>query len=67
MSCRHVLPWIKDGIAFVFARSFLLQTDERYMGIKPFRTFYGAKHLGGYSDHLPVYIDLHLPNRTSTK
>lgn len=64
---RHVLPWIKGGGAFVFARSFLLQTDERYMGIKPFRTFYGAKHLGGYSDHLPVYIDLHLPNRTSTK
>ena len=64
---RHVLPWIKDGGAFVFARGFLIQNDERYMGIKPFRTFYGAKHLGGYSDHLPVYIDLHLPNRTTTK
>lgn len=59
---RHVLPRLKGGGAFVFARSFLLQTDERYMGIKPFRTFYGAKHLGGYSDHLPVYIDLHPPD-----
>lgn len=60
---RRILPWIRGKQAFVFARGFLLQSDERYMGIKPFRSFYGARHLGGYSDHLPVYIDLCLPAR----
>lgn len=60
---RRILPWIRGNQAFVFARGFLLQSDERYMGIKPFRSFYGARHLGGYSDHLPVYIDLCLPAR----
>ena len=35
---------------------YLLST---YKGnIVPFRTFGGSKYLGGYSDHLPVYIDL---------
>ena len=28
--------------------------------IVPFRTYGGAKYLGGYSDHLPVYIELYL-------
>lgn len=60
---RRILPWIRGKQAFVFARGFLLQSDERYMGIKPFRSFYGARHLGGYSNHLPVYIDLCLPAR----
>jgi hypothetical protein len=36
----------------------LLKEDERWMGIKPFRTYEGFKYAGGYSDHLPVYVDL---------
>lgn len=54
---------IKGGKARIFDREFLLEPDERYLGVKPFRTFYGARYLGGYSDHLPVYIDL-LPGRS---
>ncbi len=30
--------------------------DERYLGVKPYRTYSGPRYLGGYSDHLPVYI-----------
>lgn len=41
---------------------FLLETDEKYPGTKPFRTFIGMKYHGGFSDHLPVYIDLVLSN-----
>lgn len=52
------LHLVKDGKARLFDREFLLEADERYLGVKPFRTFYGARYLGGYSDHLPVYIDL---------
>lgn len=52
---------IDRGKASLFDRDFLLMKDERYLGFKPLRTFYGAKYLGGYSDHLPVYIDVRLP------
>ena len=35
---------------------------EEYKGNKqPFRTYVGSKYLGGYSDHLPVSIDISVP------
>ena len=43
--------------ARIFAPSFLLEEDEKYGGQKPFRTYYGMKYTGGYSDHLPVIVD----------
>lgn len=55
---RYMLPYLRHARAFLFDRSFLLMPDERYLGWKPFRTFYGARYLGGYSDHLPVYVDI---------
>lgn len=36
---------------------FLLSNDDKFGGKQPFRTFYGMKYLGGYSDHLPIYTD----------
>lgn len=42
----------------VFKESFLLEEDEKHLGYKPFRTFVGFKYNGGFSDHLPVYINL---------
>lgn len=42
----------------IFDAPFLLQDDEAWFGQKPFRTYYGAKYIGGFSDHLPVYMDL---------
>ncbi|MBN1340567.1 MAG: endonuclease/exonuclease/phosphatase family protein [Bacteroidales bacterium] len=44
--------------AYIFEAPFLLIKDEKFLGHKPNRTFSGPKYLGGYSDHLPVYIDL---------
>lgn len=44
--------------AEIFHDAFLLEKDERYLGLKPFRTFTGFKYNGGFSDHLPVFIDL---------
>lgn len=41
----------------VFAPSFLLEEDKAYFGFKPFRTYLGPRYNGGYSDHLPVYLD----------
>jgi hypothetical protein len=50
-----------DGYRFlkarVFNKSFLLQKEGAYEGY-PFRTYGSGVYLGGYSDHLPVYIFL---------
>ncbi len=48
---------LKD--AHILNSSFLLENDDSYIGKKPFRTYSGFRYLGGYSDHLPVFIDLH--------
>lgn len=58
---RGSIGRIDRGKASLFDRDFLLMKDERYLGYKPLRTFYGARYLGGYSDHLPVYMDVRLP------
>ncbi len=47
--------------ACIFAPSYLLIPDEKYGGLKPFRSFIGPRYTGGYSDHLPVFIDLVYP------
>lgn len=42
----------------VFNEGFLLEDDRTYLGKKPFRTYIGFSFNDGFSDHLPVYIDL---------
>ena len=44
--------------AYVFKADYLLEKDETYIGYKPFRTYSGYKYINGFSDHLPVFIDL---------
>jgi endonuclease/exonuclease/phosphatase family metal-dependent hydrolase len=44
----------------VFDADFLLEDDKNYLGKKPFRTYTGFKYNNGFSDHLPVTIDLFL-------
>lgn len=39
---------------------FLLADDKKYGGKQPFRTYYGMKYQGGYSDHLPVWAEFRL-------
>ena len=38
----------------------LLEEDKKYTGKKPYRTFIGFKYHGGFSDHLPILLDLKL-------
>lgn len=33
---------------------FLMEEDKKYGGAKPHRTYLGPRHLGGFSDHLPL-------------
>ncbi len=39
---------------------FLLEKDDRYGGLKPFRTYNGFLYEGGFSDHMPVLLKLNL-------
>ncbi len=50
----------------IFAPDFLLTNDKTWRGLRPFRTYYGFKYEGGFSDHLPLIVDfyLHLPTQT---
>jgi hypothetical protein len=54
-SCLYVLPASKK----VHDPDFLLEKDPGGTGRRPFRTYRGYTYHGGFSDHLPVYIDLH--------
>lgn len=63
---RHLLESnnglaIKNQTGNVFSPDFLLEKDEKYLGIKPKRTYLGYKYNAGISDHLPVYIDIYKP------
>jgi len=44
--------------AHVFNADFLLEDDDRFTGQQVSRTYVGYKYKGGFSDHLPVYLDL---------
>ena len=43
--------------ATIFTPGWLLQAEGKYQGY-PDRTYAGDKYLGGYSDHLPVFVEL---------
>ncbi len=47
--------------AHIYMPAFLLEDETKGFGQKPFRTYIGMKYHGGFSDHLPVYIDLQCP------
>lgn len=59
-SSMRVIP----GSIRVFAPDFLLTKDKTWRGSRPFRTYYGFKYEGGFSDHLPLIVDfyIHLPH-----
>ena len=46
--------------ADVIRAPFLLTEDRKYGDEQPFRTYYGMKYQGGYSDHLPVWAEFRL-------
>ena len=55
--------WLTDtcgvrqvGDAQIFDADFLLVDDEKYGGKKNYRTYLGPRYIGGFADHLPVYV-----------
>lgn len=55
---------IERDRAGIFAAPFLLEEDKTHLGHKLFRTYLGPRYVGGYSDHLPIYLDLRITNKT---
>jgi len=54
---RALLDRISESGQVIFKPPFLLEED-RNGGYKPFRTYIGPRYNGGFSDHMPVYIDI---------
>ena len=52
----HVIP----ETATIFQADFLLIDDRTHGGKRPKKTFHGYRYEGGYSDHLPVFVDFRL-------
>lgn len=50
--------YVKDRKAKIFHPDWLLESDKAFGGVKPNRTYEGFRYHGGYSDHLPVFLEL---------
>ena len=59
-SIDHVFvsPALLDCVeqAYINDAPFLLEEDQKYGGVKPFRTYNGMRYQRGYSDHLPLVV-----------
>ena len=49
---------VKPEEARIFKADFLVEADETNLGDRPYRTYAGMKYQGGFSDHLPIYLDI---------
>lgn len=59
MNCSSGLS--ADGSSYrIFRPDFLLVNDPNFPGLRPFSTYNGYRYQGGFSDHLPVLLDLFL-------
>jgi endonuclease/exonuclease/phosphatase family metal-dependent hydrolase len=52
--------FIKGSKAHVFNPDFLLEEDKTFGIKRPYRTHLGPRYIGGFSDHLPIYVDLEI-------
>ena len=44
----------------IFKPDFLIKKDPKYPGFSPLSTYRGYKYQGGFSDHLPILLDLNI-------
>lgn len=55
---QHLLPKVKQ--CSINDAPFLIEEDNKYGGVKPRRFYNGMRYNGGFSDHLPLVLDLSL-------
>lgn len=51
-------PYVKSSSCQLFSPMFLLKKERNGEGVRPKRTFLGNYYQGGYSDHLPILLDV---------
>jgi len=56
--------YLKNKSGHIFDAPFILEKDEKNLGVKPKRTHIGFKYNGGFSDHLPIFIDIFAASKT---
>ncbi len=44
--------------AEIFMADFMVEPDEKFGGVRVYRTYSGPRYIGGFADHLPVFIRL---------
>lgn len=58
--------YISQQQAHIFKADFMVEPDDKFGGYRVFRTYSGPRYIGGYADHLPVFVrvvcDGHPPN-----
>ena len=53
----YVSPSINEvSTARIYDAQWIQESDEKYMGLKPKRTYNGFTYQNGYSDHLPIVL-----------
>jgi len=57
LNCEKGLYTEKEDLR-IFKPDFLLKNDAKYPGVTTFSTYRGYRYQGGFSDHLPVLLDL---------
>lgn len=57
LTCSEGLYTSADMLS-IFQPDFLLKKDPKYPGLSPYSTYRGFRYQGGYSDHLPILLDL---------
>ena len=58
---------LSSHICYVYSPEYLIEKDPTGYGKRPFRTYYGMKYHGGFSDHLPIYILLNCIIKNAAK
>jgi endonuclease/exonuclease/phosphatase family metal-dependent hydrolase len=46
--------------AHVYDAEWIMETDDKYLGLKPKRTYNGYHYQNGFSDHLPIVLHINL-------
>jgi hypothetical protein len=59
LTCKNGL-YTGVNMITIFQPDFLLKKDPRYPGFSPLSTYRGYRYQGGFSDHLPVLLDLNI-------
>lgn len=49
-----------EGNVQIYDAEWILEPDEKYMGLRPKRTYNGIHYQNGFSDHLPIILNFEL-------